>query len=147
MRSKKLKRNQSKVKGLHVRFASTAFFGATPCGMGKAGSAKAFATCLLLQCQDGSEKIVLFFWCRSDPCLVWEASGFSLSNDVLTHLKWLRRQSRKRNQRKPRQLRKLNSSRGCWWVSVLNLFWRSVSLHVVYMCAVAHIFTVCKLYY
>jgi len=43
-----------------VRFASTAFFGATPCGMGKAGSAKAFATCLLLQCQDGSEKIVFF---------------------------------------------------------------------------------------
>ena len=42
-----------------MRFASTAFFGATPCGMGKAGSAKAFATCVLLQCQDGSEKMVL----------------------------------------------------------------------------------------
>ncbi len=28
--------------------------------MGKAGSAKAFATCVLLECQDGSEKGVLF---------------------------------------------------------------------------------------
>ena len=63
------------------------------------------------------------WYCFLVRCFVWESLGwFSLSNDVLTPLKWLHRQSRKRNQRKPRQVRKLNSSRGCWLVSVLNLF-------------------------
>lgn len=63
-------------------------------------------------------------YCFLVRCLVWEGLGwFSLSNDVLTPLKWLHiRQSRKRNQRKQRQVRKLHSSRGCWPVSVLNIF-------------------------